>query len=642
WAKKDQPEEKVGQSKYYTAPDKMPVPKQKRVKKMRKGHVKSDEALDPSSIPDRTQEKAAQSQLLRLTTEKIKSRKKEGLIQGNVHKSVIPDGTLEKAAEGDATTLQNSADRLRSEVNTLWKRRETEIVAAAIKSSDNLSICLRHIDFLSLRPHELLDGEVNFDHYDGIVGCVNVHRSHWKFVMARKTIETFPAIPEEFNINPSRKDIAQQRRQMAEDILLASAKVPFGDTVFLGVSTQQNVMSVSVVRVKPLAVGMLALNCSKALSEELLRHTDCGPTCSPASLHWSSVWDAWSRLGEMSSERAMAAYVDEMKKVAQEVIDTMPMNEKTASLFHHFEPLYLVIDDMPRPPESLLTLRGLKGGEHADRPAEMKDEDKEPDALKEDSFPDGADPDQEFNVAELTANTILNDSIAASEGLVLTSDSESEIFCDSVDSMEQLSNVKIPAVKSNGFHNGHVSLESSPDQSQQLEGRLEVRQVGAGQGGEGADDGKGHGHNRRSRDTGREGSYHNWRERGVPQGSPRREAPGGGGGAGRGGGDGSEVGVERLYDAQLQQQIILALRRLREDMRSVMERLEVVERLAATHTQSSEWRPCLQCAASQHEERWWPFDVSGQTVLLFLLWPFVAQGLVYLLKKAQKRSRISS
>lgn len=39
-----------------------------------------------------------------------------------------------------------------------------------------------------------------------------------------------------------------------------------------------------------------------------------------------------------------------------QVINTMPMNEKTASLFHHFEPLYLVIDDMPRPPVSLLDL----------------------------------------------------------------------------------------------------------------------------------------------------------------------------------------------------------------------------------------------------------------------------------------------
>lgn len=80
-------------------------------------------------------------------------------------------------------------------------------------------------------------------------------------------------------------------------------------------------------------------------------------------------------------------------------------------------------------------------------------------------------------------------------------------------------------------------------------------------------------------------------------------------------------------------------------MRSVMDRLEVVERLAATHAQGSEWRPCLQCAAAaskQQEDRWWLFDVSGQTVVLFLLWPFVAQGLVSLLRRAQRRSRTSS
>uniref|UniRef100_UPI0037E81B39 acyl-CoA-binding domain-containing protein 4 n=1 Tax=Semicossyphus pulcher TaxID=241346 RepID=UPI0037E81B39 len=385
----------------------------------------------------------------------------------------------------------------------------------------------------------------------------------------------------------------------------------------------------------------------------LYKQAVCGPCTVARPGFWDPVgrykWDAWSSLGEMSPESAMEAYVDEMKKVAQEVIDTMPVNEKTASLLHHFEPLYLVIDDMPRPPESLLTLReGVKGSEDADSPAQRKEEEGLQAGSKEDSPLEVTDPDQEFNLSEvidLTANTISNDS-GVCEGLVFTSDSESEIFCDSVDSVEQLSNIKISVVKSNGFHNGHMSLELSPVQSQQLEGRLEVRQVGAGQGGEGAEDGKGSGPNRRSRDAGREGSYHNWRERGVPQGSPRRGAPGGGGGgAGRGGGDGSEAAAERLHDAQLQQQIILALRRLREDMRSVMDRLEVVERLAATHTQSLEWRPCLQCAAAasqQQEESWWPFDLSGQTVLLFLLWPFVAQGLVYLLRKAQRRNRITS
>lgn len=35
--------------------------------------------------------------------------------------------------------------------------------------------------------------------------------------------------------------------------------------------------------------------------------------------HWSFVRDAWNQLGDMSRENAMAAYVNEMKKVAQEV-----------------------------------------------------------------------------------------------------------------------------------------------------------------------------------------------------------------------------------------------------------------------------------------------------------------------------------
>lgn len=94
---------------------------------------------------------------------------------------------------------------------------------------------------------------------------------------------------------------------------------------------------------------------------------------------------------------------------------------------------------------------------------------------------------------------------------MLNSDSESEIYCDSLDSVEPLRNTKILLMKSNSFHNGIVSLESSLDQSQPLEGCLEVRQVGAGQGGEGAEDVKGQDLSR-SRDIGQEGSFRNWRD----------------------------------------------------------------------------------------------------------------------------------
>ncbi|CAG5912017.1 unnamed protein product [Menidia menidia] len=247
-----------------------------------------------------------------------------------------------------------------------------------------------------------------------------------------------------------------------------------------------------------------------------------------------------------------------------------------------------------------------------------------------------------------------------SESLLLTSDSESEIFCDSVDSVEQLHSIKVRCTafvqltpqcgrlfqSSSPTAFTTATCQQSPPWARAVSGtggwRAGRRE--RGRGGEGAEDGKGHGPGRRRPDTDRGGSQHNWRERGVPQGNPRGGAAGSGGGARRGGGDGSEGGADRLHDGHLQQQIVLALQRLRQDMRSVMDRLEVVERLAATHAHGSEWRPCPQCsaAASQKEETWWPFDVSGQTVLLFLLWPFVTHGLVYLLRKAHQRSRMSS
>ncbi|CAN9508729.1 unnamed protein product [Ophioblennius macclurei] len=334
----------------------------------------------------------------------------------------------------------------------------------------------------------------------------------------------------------------------------------------------------------------------------LYKQALCGPCSASRPGFWDPVgrykWDAWSRLGEMSSESAMEAYVDEMKKVAQEVIDTMPMDEKTASLFTHFEPLYHVIHDMPRPPEELLRIREMKVA--ADQ-----------DLIK---TPVGPSVEQEVTpCGHVTSSSPTADprvSGGVAEGVALTSDSESEVFCDS---LERLGEAELPEI--NGI-------------------RLEGRHVGAGHGGEGAEDGRGHGPHRRGRnlDRGREAPPpHGGREGGIPQGGAGQRHLGGG--AGRGGGD---RGAEPQQDALLQQQIVLALRRLREDMRSVMERLEAVETLAAAQAQSAECQRCEQCAAP-HEDRWWSVGVSSSTFLLLFLWPFAAQALVFLLKRLQRK-----
>ncbi|XP_076856286.1 acyl-CoA-binding domain-containing protein 4 isoform X3 [Brachyhypopomus gauderio] len=201
----------------------------------------------------------------------------------------------------------------------------------------------------------------------------------------------------------------------------------------------------------------------------LYKQAVCGPCKVSRPGFWDPVgrykWDAWHHLGDMSCENAMAAYVNEMKKVAQEVIDSMPINEKMASFYHYFEPLYHVIHDMPRPPKELLSLRAdinaneqtaSQSEEGLDTPREEMDQHLEGErecVPNSEPLREAADP-------------------ALSEGLVLTSDSESEIFCDSV---EQLDNIK-------------------------------VTQMGAGQGGEG--DGDGRVPPLRKRDPGREGTRH--------------------------------------------------------------------------------------------------------------------------------------
>ncbi|XP_067285198.1 acyl-CoA-binding domain-containing protein 4 isoform X2 [Pseudorasbora parva] len=374
----------------------------------------------------------------------------------------------------------------------------------------------------------------------------------------------------------------------------------------------------------------------------LYKQAVCGPCTASRPGFWDPIgrykWDAWNQLGDMSRESAMAAYVDEMKKVAQEVIDTMQINEKTASFFHYFEPLYHVIHDMPRPPEAFLSLRSdVNTKEPIDGFAEH-DVDKttqEPALQQEDTE---TVPDNKVQ-SETTGSHMCVEPLL-SEGQALTCDSESEVFCDS---LEQLDIKKLAALPGDhsSFQNGHACTETSGIQEQHYSPLSQVTQMGAGHGAEGAEDRHGPPNHRRTKE--RKEMQQHWRD---PSGYmahrnarwPERLASGAG--SGQGGGDNPKGGPNRLQDGQVQQQIILALQQLREDMQSVMERLEVVEGLATANAQNSQWRSHLQFIAAEAEEKWWPFDSSGRTLLLLLVWPFVTQGLMILLQRKKRKIHV--
>ncbi|XP_066484881.1 acyl-CoA-binding domain-containing protein 4 [Tiliqua scincoides] len=243
-------------------------------------------------------------------------------------------------------------------------------------------------------------------------------------------------------------------------------------------------------------------------------------------------WDAWNRLGKMTKEEAMAAYIAEMKKAAQKVIDTVPMNKSSEDMFAYFEPLYETIHDMPRPPEYF--------------------------------FKKKSEPSHEDEVVK-------NKHTA--------SDSESEVFCDSLEQMEP-DQARRSSAKQNSsltsphsFETGEKDLQMAPS------------------------------------------------ERGFSS-SPEviEESPAG-----------------ALKWQKVDLQMANTIRALQEDMKKVMERLSYLESLAALQGDASISNPCRPTALHDGKALpGWPVQLSPRTFLFLMAWPFVVQWLLW---RFQSRKR---
>nr|XP_033773404.1 acyl-CoA-binding domain-containing protein 4 isoform X4 [Geotrypetes seraphini] len=197
-------------------------------------------------------------------------------------------------------------------------------------------------------------------------------------------------------------------------------------------------------------------------------------------------WDAWNGLGTMTKGEAMAAYITEMKRIAQKVIDTIPVGETSVEMFKYFEPLYEVIQDMPRPPESFFQKKAGKGDhlqgkyirseEGRNRHVVIQTEEAEQDIKPKITVPDALMPkttglgekEQErdaeavlsgysgewvctpklkeklqkeaeealISISQVSTPTLENRYGEGTEYSQVTSDSESEVFCDSLDQLE--------------------------------------------------------------------------------------------------------------------------------------------------------------------------------------------------------------
>ncbi|XP_028821031.1 acyl-CoA-binding domain-containing protein 5A isoform X4 [Denticeps clupeoides] len=206
----------------------------------------------------------------------------------------------------------------------------------------------------------------------------------------------------------------------------------------------------------------------------------------------------------------------------------------------------------------------------------------------------------------------------------LASDSDSEVYCDSVD---------------------QFGLEEGPEAGVKHALDLDVRSAASscGDGPEGVqcggEDGRTAGGSSHRHRLGGERSAGSAGRRG---GGSRSVAPGSGGPAPLqgGGGDGERWGSEGPVTDDLNEQIVAALTRLQEDMQSVLERLHTLEALTASQARSLALPPHFPSAPARNAGKkpsWWPFDVSPGTVAFAVAWPFVAQWLIRLYFQRRRR-----
>nr|XP_048693776.1 acyl-CoA-binding domain-containing protein 5 isoform X3 [Caretta caretta] len=253
----------------------------------------------------------------------------------------------------------------------------------------------------------------------------------------------------------------------------------------------------------------------------------------------------------------------------------------------------------------------------------------------------------------------------------LTSDSDSEVFCDSMEQFGQEEEQQkmcldylmlycenplevITSAKGPLQHSSH-SLEVDhspllenagfpehahlPSENFRVEDITEAAVEGKGEVKCGGEDGKSSdGGPDKEKKGGEKVDFH-----GVRRGRGHRMQPLGDGAQGGqmgSGGDGERWGSDRAPRGSLNEQIAVVLMRLQEDMQNVLQRLNTLEALTASQARSVMLQSNVQPPSSAKGPSWWPFDISPGTLAFAVVWPFVAQWLVHVYFQRRRRKLI--
>ncbi|XP_062335263.1 acyl-CoA-binding domain-containing protein 5A isoform X1 [Osmerus eperlanus] len=225
----------------------------------------------------------------------------------------------------------------------------------------------------------------------------------------------------------------------------------------------------------------------------------------------------------------------------------------------------------------------------------------------------------------------------------LASDSDSEVYCDSMDqfgleegSDEQMNCSLDLEEGEEGESHSPLSSQEEPQAGLGAPGVEQDLPEGMQCGGEEPQTG-GAASYRQRQSTERPDSSLVRRSRGSRSSSQSSGAQGPTQGSG---GNGDRWGAAVPPGGSLNEQIVVALARLQEDMQSVLERLHTLEALTASQARSLALSPnytSTPAKKSSKKPSWWPFDVSPSTVAFAVLWPFVVQWLIRVYFQRRRR-----
>ncbi|KAF6128510.1 acyl-CoA binding domain containing 5 [Phyllostomus discolor] len=425
-------------------------------------------------------------------------------------------------------------------------------------------------------------------------------------------------------------------------------------------------------------------------------------------LHQPGLRDAWSSLGDMTKEEAMIAYVEEMKKILETMPMTEKVEELLHVIGPFYEivedkksgrssDLTSDLGNVLTSPPNAKTVNGK--AESSDSGAESEEEE----AQEEVKGAEQSDNDKKTmtkSTQHKNLEVIVNkgcdkdsfiqdvqNAIHARSSLIgtnteevtpvdqnleqtgkpavgihqdtnvdhvedvagiqhLTSDSDSEVYCDSMEQLGQEESSDSFTSNSGPFQyylggDSNKPLENPvfPEDVQMSPGNGnigEMQMVVVERKGEvkhGGEDGRSNsgaphrekrGAENEELSNVRRGRGHRMQQ--LSEGTKGRQVGSGG--------DGERWGSDRGTRGSLNEQIALVLMRLQEDMQNVLQRLHKLETLTASQAKSSSQ---TNNQPPSQKSSWWPFEMSPGALTFAIIWPFIAQWLVYLYYQRRRR-----